>query len=110
MLFLISFHQRSFFGMKEALLAILCFDKLFSLHSVLCILSSAPSPQGSVYRSQAEIAGGGGGGRSMRALVDHQPGGSNPTLLSFSRGEMITVLVQQAKKGWLYGRVDSTSE
>lgn len=96
--------------MEEALLAILCFDELFSVHSVSCILSPAPSPQGSVFRSQAETAGGGSEGRSMRALVDHQPGGSNPTLLSFSRGEMITVLVQQAKKGWLYGRADSTSE
>ncbi|KAM9784578.1 brain-specific angiogenesis inhibitor 1-associated protein 2-like protein 2 isoform X1 [Syngnathus typhle] len=61
--------------------------------------SRAPSPQGSIYRSSA-----GGAPRSMRALVAHQPVGSNPTLLHFARGEMITVLVQQPKNGWLYGR------
>ncbi|XP_068575116.1 BAR/IMD domain-containing adapter protein 2-like 2 isoform X2 [Cebidichthys violaceus] len=63
--------------------------------------SRAPSPQGSISRPT--------GGRSTRALVAHQPGGSNPTLLPFSRGEMITVLVQQPRNGWLYGRADSSS-
>nr|XP_046272465.1 brain-specific angiogenesis inhibitor 1-associated protein 2-like protein 2 [Scatophagus argus] len=71
------------------------------------IPSRAPSPQGSI--SQWESVGGGGGGRSMRARVAHHPGGSNSTLLPFSKGEMITVLVQQARKGWLYGRSESTS-
>ncbi|XP_054615280.1 brain-specific angiogenesis inhibitor 1-associated protein 2-like protein 2 [Dunckerocampus dactyliophorus] len=66
------------------------------------IPSRAPSPQGSIYRSTAESVG--GGGRSMRARVAHQPGGGNPTLLHFTRGETITVLVQQPKNGWLYGR------
>ncbi|XP_077396207.1 BAR/IMD domain-containing adapter protein 2-like 2 isoform X1 [Festucalex cinctus] len=66
------------------------------------IPSRAPSPQGSVYRSMAESVG--GAGRSVKARVAHQPVGSNPTLLHFARGEMITVLVQQPKNGWLYGR------
>ncbi|KAM9844006.1 BAR/IMD domain-containing adapter protein 2-like 2 [Aulostomus maculatus] len=70
------------------------------------IPSRAPSPQGSI-RSRAESFG--GGGRSARARVAHQPGDSNPTLLPFNRGEMITVLVQQPKNGWLYGRTDSNS-
>ncbi|XP_049925194.1 brain-specific angiogenesis inhibitor 1-associated protein 2-like protein 2 [Epinephelus moara] len=65
------------------------------------IPSRAPSPQGSISRST--------GGRSTRARVAHQPGGSNPTLLAFSRGEMITVLVHQPRNGWLYGRADSSS-
>ncbi|XP_041812412.1 brain-specific angiogenesis inhibitor 1-associated protein 2-like protein 2 [Chelmon rostratus] len=73
------------------------------------IPSRAPSPQGSVYHSRTESVGGGGGGRSMRALADHQPSASNPTLLPFSRGEMITVRVQQPKNGWLYGRADGGS-
>ncbi|KAK9535415.1 hypothetical protein VZT92_007798 [Zoarces viviparus] len=63
--------------------------------------SRAPSPQGSISRPT--------GGRSTRARVAHQPGGSNPTLLPFTRGEMITVLVQQPRNGWLYGRADSSS-
>ncbi|XP_032393496.1 brain-specific angiogenesis inhibitor 1-associated protein 2-like protein 2 [Etheostoma spectabile] len=65
------------------------------------IPSRAPSPQGSISRSS--------GGRYMRARAAHQPGGSNPTLLPFTRGERITVLVQQPKNGWLFGRADSSS-
>ncbi|XP_071330322.1 BAR/IMD domain-containing adapter protein 2-like 2 [Trachinotus anak] len=71
--------------------------------------SRAPSPAGSLFRSAADSAGGGGGGRSMRARVAHQPAGSSPTLLPFNRGEIITVLVQQPRNGWLYGRTDSSS-
>ncbi|XP_030262357.1 brain-specific angiogenesis inhibitor 1-associated protein 2-like protein 2 [Sparus aurata] len=72
------------------------------------IPSRAPSPQESIYRSTGESQGGGGGGRSFRAKVAHQPGASSPTLLPFSRGEMITVKVQQPKNGWLYGRAESS--
>ncbi|KAK2833724.1 hypothetical protein Q5P01_017613 [Channa striata] len=65
------------------------------------IPSRAPSPLGSISRSAD------GEGRSMRALVAHQPSASNPTLLPFIRGEIITVLVQQPRNGWLFGRSDS---
>ncbi|XP_054464088.1 brain-specific angiogenesis inhibitor 1-associated protein 2-like protein 2 [Anoplopoma fimbria] len=65
------------------------------------IPSRAPSPQGGISRST--------GGRSSRARVAHQPSGSNPTLLPFTRGEMITVVVQEPRNGWLYGRADSSS-
>ncbi|KAI3359321.1 hypothetical protein L3Q82_002826 [Scortum barcoo] len=73
--------------------------------------SRAPSPLGGFSRSGADSVGGGGGDgeRSMRAKVAHQPGGSNPTLLPFARGEMITVMVPQPRNGWLYGRTDSSS-
>ncbi|KAM3842401.1 BAR/IMD domain-containing adapter protein 2-like 2 [Diretmus argenteus] len=61
-------------------------------------------------RSNSEsVEGGGGGGRSTRALVAHKPDTSNPTLLPFSRGEMVTVLVPQPRNGWLYGRADTSS-
>ncbi|XP_036945366.1 brain-specific angiogenesis inhibitor 1-associated protein 2-like protein 2 [Acanthopagrus latus] len=73
------------------------------------IPSRAPSPQESIFRSTGESQGGGGGARSYRAKVAHQPGASNPTLLPFSKGEMITVKVQQPKNGWLYGRAESSS-
>ncbi|XP_069005750.1 BAR/IMD domain-containing adapter protein 2-like 2 [Embiotoca jacksoni] len=69
--------------------------------------SRAPSPQGSISRYSVDSLG--GGGRSMRARVAHQPAGSNPTLLPFSKGQIITVLVQQPRNGWLYGRVDNSS-
>lgn len=71
------------------------------------IPSRAPSPQGSI--ANFRIDSGGGGGRSVRALVDHQPGGSNSTLLAFSKGEIITVRTKEPKNGWLYGRADGTS-
>ncbi|XP_077590734.1 BAR/IMD domain-containing adapter protein 2-like 2 [Stigmatopora nigra] len=67
------------------------------------IPSRAPSPQGSIYRSGAESSG--GLGKTTRARVAHQPDGFNQTLLPFARGEMITVLVQQTKNGWLYGHI-----
>lgn len=46
----------------------------------------------------------------MRARASHQPAASNPTLLPFSKGEMITVLVPQSKKGWLYGQAESSTQ
>ncbi|XP_067088876.1 BAR/IMD domain-containing adapter protein 2-like 2 [Osmerus mordax] len=70
--------------------------------------SRGPSPQGS--RSRAGSVGdslGLGGGRAMRALVAH-PASSNPTLLAFSRGELISVLVPAPRNGWLYGRAESS--
>ncbi|KAM9391739.1 BAR/IMD domain-containing adapter protein 2-like 2 [Pholidichthys leucotaenia] len=73
------------------------------------IPSRAPSPQGSVYRFGADSSEGGGGGRTMRARADHQPSGSNPTLLPFNRGQRITVMVKQPRNGWLYGRTDNSS-
>lgn len=76
------------------------------------IPSRAPSPEsrsrlGSVSDSQG--GGGAGGARAMRALATHQVSSSNPTLLAFNRGEMITVMVQRPRNGWLYGRADSPS-
>uniref|UniRef100_A0A4W5QQJ4 BAR/IMD domain containing adaptor protein 2 like 2b n=1 Tax=Hucho hucho TaxID=62062 RepID=A0A4W5QQJ4_9TELE len=70
--------------------------------------SRAPSPLHS--RSRSSSVGeslGLGGGRTMRALVSHPPS-SNPKLLPFTRGEMVTVLVQEPRNGWLYGRTDSS--
>lgn len=43
----------------------------------------------------------------MKALVSH-PSSSNPKLLPFNRGEIITVLVQEPRNGWLYGRTDGS--
>ncbi|KAF7217822.1 BAR/IMD domain-containing adapter protein 2-like 2 [Nothobranchius furzeri] len=70
--------------------------------------SRAPSPLPN--RSRSSSVGeslGLGGGRPMRALVSH-PSSSNPKLLPFSRGETVTVLVQEPRNGWLYGRTDTS--
>ncbi|XP_043956674.1 brain-specific angiogenesis inhibitor 1-associated protein 2-like protein 2 [Gambusia affinis] len=69
--------------------------------------SRAPSPVGSVYRSRG--GGGGGGAVSMRAKAAHQPSSSNPTLLPFSRGQIITVKTRQPRNGWLYGYAENGS-
>ncbi|XP_060758622.1 brain-specific angiogenesis inhibitor 1-associated protein 2-like protein 2 [Neoarius graeffei] len=65
--------------------------------------SRGPSPQ--PIRSRSNSVGetrGSGGSRMMRALVPHPPS-SNPTLLPFSKGETITILVPEPRNGWLYG-------
>ncbi|KAM9818042.1 brain-specific angiogenesis inhibitor 1-associated protein 2-like protein 2 [Syngnathus typhle] len=70
--------------------------------------SRAPSPLPS--RSRSSSVGeslGLTGGRPMKALVSH-PASSNPKLLPFNRGETVTVLVQEPRNGWLYGRTDSS--
>ncbi|KAJ8001668.1 hypothetical protein DPEC_G00171850 [Dallia pectoralis] len=70
--------------------------------------SRAPSPLPS--RSRSSSVGeslGLGGGRTMRALLPHPPS-SNPKLLPFARGETVTVLVQEPRNGWLYGRNDGS--
>ncbi|XP_029998107.1 brain-specific angiogenesis inhibitor 1-associated protein 2-like protein 2 [Sphaeramia orbicularis] len=71
--------------------------------------SRAPSPFGRVSRSGSVVDSVSTGGRSVRALVAHQPGGSDATLLNFKRGEMITVLVPQSRNGWLYGCAESSA-
>ncbi|XP_051940454.1 brain-specific angiogenesis inhibitor 1-associated protein 2-like protein 2 isoform X2 [Hippocampus zosterae] len=70
--------------------------------------SRAPSPLPS--RSRSSSVGeslGLEGGRPMKALVSH-PASSNPKLLSFNRGETVTLLVQEPRNGWLYGRTDNS--
>ncbi|XP_008328385.1 brain-specific angiogenesis inhibitor 1-associated protein 2-like protein 2 [Cynoglossus semilaevis] len=69
------------------------------------IPSRAPSPVGSISHSAEESLR----GRSAKALVAHQPSASHPTLLPFSKGEVITVLVHQPRNGWLFGRAGSSS-
>ncbi|XP_075429807.1 BAR/IMD domain-containing adapter protein 2-like 2 isoform X2 [Ascaphus truei] len=45
----------------------------------------------------------------VQALVDHNPG-ANLTLLQFAKGDVIAVLVQEARNGWLYGRLEGQSK
>lgn len=48
------------------------------------------------------------GNRRVQAIVDHNIKG-NSTMLRFSKGDVITVMVPEARNGWLYGRLDSLS-
>ncbi|XP_026335438.1 brain-specific angiogenesis inhibitor 1-associated protein 2-like protein 2 [Ursus arctos] len=52
--------------------------------------------------------GGGGGARRARALVSHSEG-ANHTLLRFSAGDVVEVLVSEARNGWLYGKLEGSS-
>lgn len=80
---------------------------------------AAPSrPAASLYAGSAQPSrsnsfgerpgGGGGGARKVRALVSHSEG-ANHTLLRFSAGDVVEVLVPQAKNGWLYGKLEGSS-
>ncbi|XP_067860084.1 BAR/IMD domain-containing adapter protein 2-like isoform X2 [Heptranchias perlo] len=47
------------------------------------------------------------GRAKVQAMFSHQAGGNN-TLLSFSEGDVITLLVPEAKDGWHYGENEKT--
>ncbi|KAK2916032.1 hypothetical protein QQF64_024449 [Cirrhinus molitorella] len=65
--------------------------------------SRGPSPQ----PSRSNSVSGPAGGRVMRAVVNNPPS-ANTTLLPFSRGESITLLVKEPRNGWLYGRSENS--
>ncbi|XP_041093798.1 brain-specific angiogenesis inhibitor 1-associated protein 2-like protein 2 [Polyodon spathula] len=73
--------------------------------------SRGPSPHhsGSCSRSSSlgEVLGVNGGQR-FQAITSHSAG-SNPTLLSFHSGALITVLVPTPQNGWLYGREEGSA-
>ncbi|XP_062840839.1 brain-specific angiogenesis inhibitor 1-associated protein 2-like protein 2 [Trichomycterus rosablanca] len=70
--------------------------------------SRGPSPQPTRSRSSSFGESLSGREKIMQALVPY-PASSNPTLLSFAKGEMITVLVSEPRNGWLYGRSESSA-
>ncbi|XP_075421170.1 BAR/IMD domain-containing adapter protein 2-like 1 [Tenrec ecaudatus] len=45
--------------------------------------------------------------QKVRAIFAHADGG-NKTLLSFTKGAVITLLIPEEKDGWLYGELDTT--
>uniref|UniRef100_A0AAY5F4E3 SH3 domain-containing protein n=1 Tax=Electrophorus electricus TaxID=8005 RepID=A0AAY5F4E3_ELEEL len=102
-------HQLIFLILYDIFICRLDQEPLCTSHPVSFFLSLGPSPQ--PVRSRSSSFGeslGVGGARIMRALVPHSSS-SNPTLLSFSRGETITVLVSAPQNGWLYGRSENSA-
>ncbi|XP_077024917.1 BAR/IMD domain-containing adapter protein 2-like 2 isoform X2 [Tamandua tetradactyla] len=59
-------------------------------------------------RPGGRVGGGGLGSRKVRALVSHSKG-ANHTLLHFSAGDVLEVLVSEAQNGWLYGKLEGSS-
>ncbi|XP_059180711.1 brain-specific angiogenesis inhibitor 1-associated protein 2-like protein 1a [Centropristis striata] len=45
----------------------------------------------------------------VRTIFPHTAG-NNPTLLSFEEGDLITLLIQEEKDGWLYGELEKTQQ
>ncbi|KAJ7992112.1 hypothetical protein DPEC_G00275170 [Dallia pectoralis] len=75
--------------------------------------SRGPSPQNTRSCSSSigeSLCPGGAEGRGlMRALVPHPAAPDKPNLLPFSQGELVNVLVREARNGWLFGRAESSS-
>lgn len=75
-----------------------------------------PTPAASLYTSSTQLSRSnsfgerlsGGGARRVRALVSHSEG-ANHTLLRFSAGDVVEVLVPEAQNGWLYGKLEGSS-
>ncbi|KAM9673643.1 BAR/IMD domain-containing adapter protein 2-like 2 [Trichechus inunguis] len=70
--------------------------------------SAQPSRSNSFGERPGSRGGGSGGPRRVRALVSHSEG-ANHTLLRFSAGDVVEVLVTEAKNGWLYGKLEGSS-
>lgn len=70
--------------------------------------SSAQRSRSNSFGERPGGAGGGGGARRVRALVSHSEG-ANHTLLRFSAGDVVEVLVAEAQNGWLYGKLEGSS-
>ncbi|XP_069855605.1 BAR/IMD domain-containing adapter protein 2-like 2 isoform X4 [Dipodomys merriami] len=66
------------------------------------------TPSASSLYSAPRAPAGPGGARRVRALVSHSEG-ANHTLLRFSAGDVVEVLVPQAQNGWLYGKLEGSS-
>ncbi|XP_042549115.1 brain-specific angiogenesis inhibitor 1-associated protein 2-like protein 2 [Dipodomys spectabilis] len=66
------------------------------------------TPSASSLYSAPRAPSGPGGARRVRALVSHSEG-ANHTLLRFSAGDVVEVLVPQAQNGWLYGKLEGSS-
>ncbi|XP_066214480.1 BAR/IMD domain-containing adapter protein 2-like 2 [Saccopteryx leptura] len=74
--------------------------------------SSAQRSRSNSFGERPGVVGSGGGGsggaRRVRALVSHSEG-ANHTLLRFSAGDVVEVLVPEAQNGWLYGKLEGSS-
>lgn len=83
-------------------------DKLLATSTLIPAASLYAS---NTQRSRSNSFGerlGGGGARRVRALVSHSEG-ANHTLLRFSAGDVVEVLVPEAQNGWLYGKLEGSS-
>ncbi|KAM8836865.1 brain-specific angiogenesis inhibitor 1-associated protein 2-like protein 1a isoform 2-T2 [Spinachia spinachia] len=64
----------------------------------------------SVSRSASQSSGLNVGRKPRVRTVFPHAAGNNPTLLSFQEGDVIALLVQEEKDGWLYGEMEKTQQ
>ncbi|GAA6219888.1 brain-specific angiogenesis inhibitor 1-associated protein 2-like protein 1 isoform X1 [Lates japonicus] len=66
--------------------------------------------EGSLSRSTSQSSGLNVGRRPRVRTIFPHTSGNNDTLLSFDDGDIITLLIQEEKDGWLYGELEKTSK
>ncbi|CAG04452.1 unnamed protein product, partial [Tetraodon nigroviridis] len=73
------------------------------------------SDQGSIGELNLSYSGSQSSGLNLsrksrvRTIFPHMAG-NNPTLLSFDDGDVITLLIQEEKDGWMYGELEKTQQ
>lgn len=65
---------------------------------------------GSLSRSVSQSSGLNVGRRLRVQTIFPHTAGNNDTLLSFDDGDVITLLIQDEKDGWLYGELEKTRQ
>ncbi|XP_061561844.1 brain-specific angiogenesis inhibitor 1-associated protein 2-like isoform X8 [Phycodurus eques] len=71
------------------------------------LASPGTLPRSSSMAAGLERNGRGGGSARVQALFSHAAG-DNGTLLSFKQGDLVTLLVPEARDGWHYGENEET--
>ncbi|XP_040033272.2 brain-specific angiogenesis inhibitor 1-associated protein 2-like protein 1a isoform X2 [Gasterosteus aculeatus] len=66
--------------------------------------------EGGMSRSTSQSSGLNVGRKPRVRTVFPHAAGNNPTLLSFEEGDVIVLLVQEEKDGWLYGELEKTQQ
>ncbi|XP_074520191.1 brain-specific angiogenesis inhibitor 1-associated protein 2-like protein 1a [Halichoeres trimaculatus] len=66
--------------------------------------------EGSLSRSTSQSSGLNMSRRHRVRTIFPHTAGNNPTLLSFDDGDIITLLIQEEKDGWLYGELEKTQQ
>uniref|UniRef100_A0A8C5EDL3 BAR/IMD domain-containing adapter protein 2-like 1 n=1 Tax=Gouania willdenowi TaxID=441366 RepID=A0A8C5EDL3_GOUWI len=66
--------------------------------------------EGNLSRSASQSSGLNMGKKTRVITIFPHTAGNNDTLLSFDDGDIISVLIQEEKDGWLYGELDKTRQ
>lgn len=66
--------------------------------------------EGNLSRSTSQSSGLNVGKKPRVRTIFPHTAGNNPTLLSFEDGDIITLLIQEEKDGWLYGELEKNQQ